>query len=57
MHVIYVIATGFVIIFANLGTREKGSLSAYSVFNKGYKQLLGTFTEDDINGMITGKKN
>ena len=33
---VYVIVSGIVFIFCNLASgREKGSLSAYSVFNKG----------------------
>ena len=41
MQGLYVILTGFALIFTNLGTREKGTLSAYSIFNKGYKKLMG----------------
>ncbi|CAD8125716.1 unnamed protein product [Paramecium sonneborni] len=48
---LYVIVTGFVLIFSNLGTREKGSLSAYSIFNKGYKKLMGQMTEEDVANM------
>lgn len=52
----YVIVSGFVLIFMNLGTKEKGSLSAYSVFNKGCKELLGTFNERDISNMYNVNK-
>ena len=40
----YFIASGFYFIFSNLGKRKEGEMSAYSVFNKGYKQLPGTFS-------------
>lgn len=42
----------------NLGTREKGTLSAYSIFNKGYKTLMGQMTEQDVANMynVGGRK-
>jgi hypothetical protein len=48
----YLIFSGFALIFMNLGTREEGSLSAYSIFNKGYYSLLGTFKPEDVDGMF-----
>ncbi|CAD8172719.1 unnamed protein product [Paramecium pentaurelia] len=51
MQGLYVIITGFALIFTNLGTREKGTLSAYSIFNKGYKKLMGQMTEEDVANM------
>ncbi|KAJ1400848.1 hypothetical protein B484DRAFT_458098 [Ochromonadaceae sp. CCMP2298] len=39
-------------IFLNLGTKKAGELSAYSVFNKGFKQLLGTMNADQFDNEI-----
>lgn len=39
-------------IFLNLGTRQEGEMSAYSVFNRGYKQLLGTLTAEQFDAEI-----
>lgn len=39
---LYVIFTGFYLMFTNLGKREKGTLSAYSVFNDNFERLYGT---------------
>ena len=51
LHGIYIVISGFTMIFANLGTRKEGTMSAYSIFNKGYSAILGTLTSDDIDGM------
>ena len=40
--------SGFILIFANLGQRKPGTLSAYSVFNKNNEKLLGTFDLDSV---------
>ena len=45
---IYFILSCFYFIFTNLGKRKEGELSAYSVFNKGFKKLPGTFSPEDI---------
>ena len=45
---IYIMLSGFALIFTNLGKRAPGTLSAYSVFNKNNEKLLGTF---DINSV------
>ena len=34
--------TGFALIAGNLGTRRTGELSAYSVFNEGFREIPGT---------------
>lgn len=52
----YFIASGFYFIFSNLGKRKEGEMSAYSVFNKGYKQLPGTFSAEDMFRGKTGLK-
>lgn len=38
----------FGLLFANLGERKAGEVSAYSVFNAGFKRLLGTRTAEDF---------
>ena len=40
---LFFIVSGIVFIFLNLGKRKQGELSAYSVFNKGFKKIAGTF--------------
>lgn len=45
---IYIMLSGFVLIFTNLGKRAPGTLSAYSIFNKNNEKILGTF---DINSV------
>lgn len=36
LHTLYFIFSGFYFMFTNLGKREKGTLSAYSVFNENF---------------------
>jgi hypothetical protein len=43
LGVLYLIVAGSVLIFVNLGERDKKTLSAYSVFNKNFEQIPGTF--------------
>ena len=38
---IWVIAAGLFLVFDNLGKRQKGTLSAYSVFNKNFEKPIG----------------
>jgi hypothetical protein len=49
---LWILVTMFALIFLNLGTRKKGELSAYSVFNAGFKQLLGTTTAEQFDKEI-----
>jgi DNA-binding GntR family transcriptional regulator len=35
----------------NLGTRVEGTHSAYSIFNKGYYKVLGSFSAEDVDSM------
>ncbi|KAK9716233.1 hypothetical protein RND81_06G219800 [Saponaria officinalis] len=46
---LFIIATGFALIFMNLGRRKQGELSAYSIFNKDFRELPGTFNADRID--------
>nr|CAD1820779.1 unnamed protein product [Ananas comosus var. bracteatus] len=36
---IYILGTGFLVILLNLGKRQHGDLSAYSIFNEGFREL------------------
>lgn len=51
---IYFILSCFYFIFSNLGIRKEGEMSAYSVFNKGFKKLPGTFSAEE---MFKGKSS
>lgn len=51
---VYVVITGLLIIFLNLGKRKEGELSAYSVFNKDGKKLAGEFDTNQIERNLRG---
>jgi hypothetical protein len=40
------------LILLNLGIREEGELSAYSVFNEGFVRLEGELTSEDFESEI-----
>jgi hypothetical protein len=42
-------------IYFNLGTRRPGSYSAYNIFNKGFKHLLGDLRGDQIEAELRNK--
>ncbi|XP_042373606.1 uncharacterized protein LOC122052660 [Zingiber officinale] len=46
---IYILITGFLIILLNLGKRQHGDLSAYSVFNEDFRELPGTLNADRLD--------
>ncbi|ERN09278.1 uncharacterized protein LOC18437424 isoform X2 [Amborella trichopoda] len=46
---LYILATGFSIILFNLGHRQQGDLSAYSIFNDDFRELPGTLNADRID--------
>ncbi|XP_022738534.1 uncharacterized protein LOC111291175 [Durio zibethinus] len=53
---LYILGTGFCIIFLNLGRRQPGDVSAYSIFNEDFKELPGTLNADAIDRDIrTGR--
>eukprot|EP01038_Epipyxis_sp_PR26KG_P007632 gene7632-10390_t len=54
---IWIIISLFLLLFNNLGTKKEGELSAYSVFNKGFKQLLGTLNADQFDKEIRHQTN
>ncbi|VFR02174.1 unnamed protein product [Cuscuta campestris] len=44
-----ILGTGFGIVFYNLGQRQHGELSAYSIFNEDFRELPGTLNADRID--------
>uniref|UniRef100_A0A5B7AI61 Ubiquitin-like domain-containing protein n=1 Tax=Davidia involucrata TaxID=16924 RepID=A0A5B7AI61_DAVIN len=46
---LYILATGFAIIFLNLGQRQHGDMSAYSIFNEDFRELPGTLNADRLD--------
>jgi hypothetical protein len=54
--IVYFLLSCIAAIFLNLGKREKGTLSAYSIFNEGCKKLPGEFGTDQVEEML-GRKN
>lgn len=46
---LYILGTGFAIIFLNLGHRQSGELSAYSIFNEDFRELPGTLNADRLD--------
>ena len=53
--IVYVILSLFFIIYFNTSTkrRSKNKLSAYSVFNKDYEKIDGTFTAEQFEKELT----
>jgi len=54
---LWIILSLMLSMFFNLGTRKAGELSAYSVFNKDFKKLLGTLDARDIDNEIRHNGN
>uniref|UniRef100_A0A1J3FNY3 Ubiquitin-like domain-containing protein n=1 Tax=Noccaea caerulescens TaxID=107243 RepID=A0A1J3FNY3_NOCCA len=46
---IFILGTGFSIILLNLGKRQPGDVSAYSIFNEDFRELPGTYNADRID--------
>ncbi|XP_075508731.1 uncharacterized protein LOC142545429 isoform X2 [Primulina tabacum] len=46
---LYILGTGFIIIFCNLGHRQPGDISAYSIFNEDFRELPGTLNADRLD--------
>ncbi|KAK3129296.1 hypothetical protein QOZ80_6BG0476610 [Eleusine coracana subsp. coracana] len=46
---LYILGTGFMIIILNLGRRQQGDVSAYSIFNEDFRELPGTFNAERID--------
>jgi hypothetical protein len=48
---VFIILTGFAVIFTGLGTRKPGEASAYSVFNN-FEELPGAFNAAAVDDNI-----
>ncbi|ESQ52147.1 hypothetical protein EUTSA_v10017211mg [Eutrema salsugineum] len=46
---IFILGTGFSIILLNLGKRQPGDVSAYSIFNEDFRELPGTYNAERID--------
>ncbi|KAK8970233.1 hypothetical protein KSP40_PGU018695 [Platanthera guangdongensis] len=46
---LYILGTGFLVILLNLGKRQNGELSAYSIFNEDFRELPGTLNADRLD--------
>jgi hypothetical protein len=54
---LFVIVSGLVLIFTNLGKRRRGDPSAYSVFNEGFLRAAGTMDADEmLMGISKGRR-
>ncbi|CAA6667055.1 unnamed protein product [Spirodela intermedia] len=49
MGPIFILGTGFAVILLNLGKRQDGDVSAYSVFNENFRELPGTLNADRLD--------
>lgn len=45
---VYFIVTSSILMYVNTGTRARGTLSAYSVFNRNHERIDGTFTAEQF---------
>lgn len=52
---VYIISSLLYFIFANLGKRREGELSAYHVFNKDFKALPGQLQASQIEAELLHK--
>uniref|UniRef100_A0A0D6R1F7 Ubiquitin-like domain-containing protein n=1 Tax=Araucaria cunninghamii TaxID=56994 RepID=A0A0D6R1F7_ARACU len=46
---VYILTTAFTLIFFNLGQRQQGDASAYSIFNENFRELPGTLNADRLD--------
>ncbi|XP_015696837.1 uncharacterized protein LOC102722801 isoform X2 [Oryza brachyantha] len=46
---LYILGTGFLVILCNLGRRQQGDVSAYSIFNEDFRELPGTLNAERID--------
>ena len=54
---VYLILSLFAAIFASLRHKERGEVSAYSVFNAGFRRLLGTLAAEDFEAEILHRQH
>ena len=52
---VFIIISLILGIFMNLGIREPGSFSAYNIFNRGFRHLLGDLRADQIDAELRNK--
>eukprot|EP00892_Ulva_mutabilis_P010977 jgi/Ulvmu1/8251/UM041_0062.1 len=52
---LYMGVTFVFLIFRNLGRREPGEASAYSIFNDDFRRLPGDFTDDQVDNAFRGQ--
>jgi len=48
-HILFAVFSILYLIFTNLGKREPGTMSAYSVFNENCESIAGTLRGEDID--------
>jgi hypothetical protein len=48
----FILASGFALIFLNLGHRKPGEASAYSVFNPGFAPLPGALAPEELERQL-----
>ena len=53
---IFLAVSFFVYVWFNLDDSEQRGLSAYSIFNKGFQRLPGTFTVEQFEGELMGRR-
>uniref|UniRef100_A0A0E0QVG1 SAYSvFN domain-containing protein n=1 Tax=Oryza rufipogon TaxID=4529 RepID=A0A0E0QVG1_ORYRU len=46
---LFILGTGFLVILCNLGRRQQGDVSAYSIFNEDFRELPGTLNAERID--------
>ena len=49
---VFFLASIFALILLNLGRREEGALSGYSLFNPGGRRLAGQLTAEELDGQL-----
>ncbi|GJP56652.1 hypothetical protein CLOM_g15702 [Closterium sp. NIES-68] len=49
---LFILGTCFALIFVNLGTRQQGEASAYSIFNEDFQELPGTLNAQRLDEHI-----
>jgi hypothetical protein len=49
-----IVCAGIAAVFGGLGTRQPGTLSAYSIFNPGFQRLAGQLSAEDIDREVRG---
>ena len=53
---VYFVTSCFAVIYLNLGERKKNQPSAYSVFNKDFERIDGTFTAEQFEKELLHKR-